>query len=144
MTTTALNASTNKAYWKHSKQLPQGHLQEDHVTVESLRERASVSLIEARHNELTSRDLERAFTSNNKLIEKMFSNHGLFKSRDRLNPALAHSNGQLNNETLMLIEEHNKKGLMGEEKYPTLLCQAAKIINKLIVEMYSPSPDSIT
>ena len=69
----------------------------------------------------------------------MFSNYGLFKSRDWLNPG-----GQLNNETLMLIVEHNKRDLMRKEKYPILLWQIPKIIKNLIIEMYSPSPDAIT
>ena len=112
----------------------------DHVKVEDLRERALVSSIKERHEELLSSYLEKCLTSGNPLIKKVFENYKIFKRRNLIRESLAiKSTGKLDLEKLNLIRATNKKYL-DEEIYLTSLCKAKKIIKDLIIDIGEITP----
>ena len=107
------------------------------TSTQELRERACLDSIGERHYKLMSDYYERALTSNNPLIGKIFVNFKKFKRREWLSENLAvKEDDTVNMELLNLIRAHNENCYATRETYPTTLCQASNIILNLIVDSY--------
>ena len=110
----------------------------DKVPVRELREKAGLTTIQIRHENLMLEYYERAIVSDNPLIKSLFKNYASFKTRNYIRESLARNNqGSVVAETLKLIKNHNKLCQKDEECYPTALCQAPIIIKQMILDLYS-------
>jgi hypothetical protein len=109
----------------------------DETSVDSLREMARVTSIEARHTMLMDRYYESALTSANPLVAEVFEGYKKFKRRKFLNEGLAwNDHGSIDIGTLDLIRQHNKICINEKETYPTNLCKANKAIRDLILDNF--------
>lgn len=109
----------------------------DYISVEELRERANVTSINQRHENLLNDYYERALVTHNPLLNELFTGYKKFKMRSALREQLAiDESGEVNLECLDLIRHHNSIQPSKEETYPTTLCKANKIIKDLILDNY--------
>ena len=112
----------------------------DHVEVESLRDWAGVKQIKVRLNELLNSYYEKALTSHNPLLIKLFEEYKVFKKRKCIGEELAVGRDRVVDlEKLELIRKNNFDAL-NKEIHPTTLCRADKVIRDLLIDNYDPGP----
>ena len=84
-----------------------------------------------------SRYFEKCLTSNKPLIIKLFTNYKVFKHRLCLGENLAlNLDGEVNEVLLRVIQKHNAKCILGDEKYKTTLCMEEPIIKEFMLDSY--------
>ena len=112
----------------------------DHVTTEELLNRAEITSIEERHEELTSKYYEKIFIKNNPLIKSLFESYSKFKKRKLINEDQAiDESGTVDLERLNLIRSTNKK-FLEEETHSTILCGAKSFIKDFIIDLGNIDP----
>ena len=110
----------------------------DKISVEELREMAKIESIKDRHIRLLDRYYENALVTHNPLINEVFASFKNFKRRDFIDPNEAvKSDGTIDLNLFNEIRSKNQSSLIKEEKYPTTLCRASKIIFDLITDNFT-------
>jgi hypothetical protein len=109
----------------------------DHISIETLLDRAGISTIRDRHNQLLLNYYEKAIVSGNELMKTLFTNYNKFKRRGfALEGSAVREDESVDLDHLAKIRDYNKMLLSKDEMYPTTLCCAPVIIRSMILDAF--------